>query len=151
MTHPIIDAPVVIVKLRNGTEVVGEMVHDDEVHIGLMNPMQINYKTIPGIPYPFVTFKHYMVFSVRDTPIPFRKHDVQTTAVAREAFSRFYRFSVMTDDQGDIDSQLDRAVDAQTRMYEAARPMTPEEKKELQQLNYRLQLERFDVKDMRKN
>lgn len=139
--------PIVILRMKGGIEIVGEVAQETDKIIYLRSPLQTVYKMIPGFNVPYVTFKHYILFAADGIHVPFKKEDISVQVPARETFARFYRMQIKTDDLiQNIDKQFDRLT-SETRRD----TLTDKEKEELNHLNYLFQLEAFDETQQRPN
>lgn len=83
---------VVLLKLINNIEVVGEVEVETSNMIVLKNPLQINYRYYIGS-MPSVSFVKYSMFADSDTAT-FQHSHVISKHQAREAFVKFYYHSV---------------------------------------------------------
>lgn len=83
---------IVILKLTNGTEVVGEIEHENSYEVVISNPLQINYRYFNG-PLPSVSFVRYIMFA-ETSSVTFDRQHVMHQIVARESFANFYRSSI---------------------------------------------------------
>jgi hypothetical protein len=96
----------VILKLNNGTEVVGdvEVTTDDSVVLG--KPLQINYKYVFGST-PSVSFVRYIMFAESDS-IMFKDSMIVNRVTARKAFADYYHDVV-----NDYYDRLEKVIDAE--------------------------------------
>lgn len=78
----------VILKLVNGTEVVGTLKTGRGDMFVLDKPLQINYRFYQGST-PSVSFVRYIMFANTDI-VPFNREDVMQCMAARDAFAAYY-------------------------------------------------------------
>lgn len=84
--------PILLVKLADGTELIGELVEDLKTHIRLLKVLQIHYRYyMGGIPH--VSFSRFMMFTA-DPVIVFDTRHLITVSPARKAFVDYYLDSV---------------------------------------------------------
>lgn len=83
---------IVILKLTNGVEVVGEIEHENSYEIVISNPLQINYRYFNG-PLPSVSFVRYIMFA-EATSVTFDRQHVMHQVKARESFDGLYKNAV---------------------------------------------------------
>ena len=106
---------IVILKLNNGTEIVGELVDEKPASITLRKPFQINYKYFYG-PLPSMSLAKYMMFADNDT-FSFMKDTFINRVEARKPFAEFYLLTSSTYDTDiaeKIDDELRANVDTRT-------------------------------------
>lgn len=140
--------PVVLLRLKGGGEVIGQLVTETEDVVTLRMPLSVNKKNVPGLSFPFVTFSYFMLFAPDDEPIPFKQSEISIRTVPRDAVTRFYRMELQDRSiQRDMDKQFDRVVNKETKREQ----LTEQQKEELKHLGHRVQLEAFDVKGIKAN
>lgn len=79
----------VIIRLVNGVDVAGEIVHEDVRGLTLRYPLQINYKSSFG-GYPTTSFVKYQLFMAADE-VPFDRHNILHVFPVRQTFEAFYK------------------------------------------------------------
>jgi len=84
--------PILLVKLADGTELIGELIEDLKTHIRLFKSLQIHYRYFMG-GIPHVSFSRYMMFTA-DPAIVIDTRHVIAVAPARKAFVDYYLDSV---------------------------------------------------------
>lgn len=138
---------IVVIKLKTNMELVGEMLIDNDEYIGIKQPLQIIFKQIPGLLYPLLTLKDYMVLAPDNALISFPKRDLAVLPViARAPFAKFYELNVKTA------SSLSQFIDnACTAFVKSETPLTPEELVEAKQHRFQSMLEQFDTRYERKH
>lgn len=101
---------VVLLKLINNVEVVGEVEAETSDLIILKNPLQINYRYYIGS-MPSVSFVKYSMFADSDTA-SFNRSHVITNHRARDAFVDFYYHSIGNYSSTDnVDDELKTIVE----------------------------------------
>lgn len=93
-----------IIKLPNGVEVIGDIVHECSSHIIMKNPLQINYKYHLSS-YPSASLSKYMMFADSDE-ISFDKSNIMNIVVPMDKFVLYYERVVEL-----IKSEFDVTVD----------------------------------------
>lgn len=79
---------IILVKLADGNELIGELLEDQKTHIRLMKALQIHYRYyMGGIPH--ISFSRYMMFTAEPHVVIDTRH-VMTIALARKAFVDYY-------------------------------------------------------------
>lgn len=78
-----------IIKLQNGTEVVGDVCEQTNTHLTLKDPLQINYRLVTSQPMPIVSVSRYMPF-VKDDKFVFDKSQIMHISEPREAMCSYY-------------------------------------------------------------
>lgn len=135
------DKAIMILKMKSGIEIVGELAALEDEQVALRSPYLINYKSIPGLPFPVVSLKHYILFAEDGVFVPFLKRDISATVIARESFARFFKMTISTTMMGQIDNLLDDMV----RGTDTRGVLNDDDTKRLKELSYKQQLEEFDV------
>ena len=98
----------ILVKLTDGTEVVGELINDTKDLITIKKPLQIHYRYFMG-GMPSVSFSRYMMFS-SDPMITFDTRHIMALSPARQAFAEFYEENV-----NDYFGSQEQSVDKELR------------------------------------
>lgn len=101
-----------IFKLRNGQEVVGDMVEQHEDHLTVKDPLVINYRFVAGQPMPTISLSRYMPFAVEPV-FQFFMEDIMHAVPPSEAFAAYYDNSIqyckdLVDES--VDSELAQAA-----------------------------------------
>lgn len=86
-----------IVKLTNGTEVIGDVLFNtkDENIIAIDKPMMINYKTFQNAILPAISLIRYSLLASNE-PIIFSMKDVMNVIEPRQLFVDYYTSTVDT-------------------------------------------------------
>lgn len=95
-----------LVKLSDGTEIIGNVTWDDSMHLVLTKPLNIHYKYFFG-GVPSVSFSRYMMFASSEN-ITIKQSHVMVVTEARKAFADFYEDSVE-----DYYGKLQESVDSE--------------------------------------
>lgn len=135
------ESGIVIVKLKNGTELVGDLVAVYPTQIELTAPLMINYQVLPGYKFPIVSFKQFIMFAEDGTRVPLEKRDIATLVPARKSFASFYMSSLKTTNMKSFDKVFDEIVDENTPEVEKS----DEEKQKAKEARNARLLEAFDV------
>ena len=102
---------VLLVKLADGNELIGELLEDQKTHIRLMKPLQIHYRYyMGGIPH--VSFSRFMMFTAEPSVVIDTRH-VMTIAMARRAFVDYYLDNVedyFSGSENIVDNELTSAL-----------------------------------------
>lgn len=98
---------VLLVKLADGNELIGELVEDIKSHITLFKPLQIHYRYFMGS-VPHVSFSRFMMFTAEPLIVIDTRH-VMTLATARKAFVDYYLDSV-DDYFGGVEQAIDNEL-----------------------------------------
>lgn len=80
---------VIIIKLNNAIEIVGELVDSYKDIVTIAKPLQINYRYFMGAT-PSVSFVRYMMFS-KTNEITFHRDTIVNEVEARESFANYYK------------------------------------------------------------
>ena len=98
---------ITLIKLSDGTEVIGDVVQDDQRCVVVKKPLLIHYRYFIG-GVPSVSFSRYMMFAV-STHISLNRSHIIATVQAREAFANYYIDSV-EDYYGNLESTVDEEL-----------------------------------------
>jgi len=93
-----------LVKLTNGTELLGKVVHHSKSGVTLEDPIQINYRNINSV-MPLVSVTRYLQFADTRT-IHFEPKDYLHVVGIIKGMERFYNYSV-----GNFEKVVDKLVD----------------------------------------
>ena len=99
---------ITLIKLSDGTEVIGDVVQDDQRSIVVKKPLLIHYRYFVG-GVPSVSFSRYMMFAA-STHVNLNRSHVIAKVEAREAFADYY-----TDNVEDYYSNLESTVDEELK------------------------------------
>ncbi len=99
--------PILLVKLADGTELIGDIIEDSKTHIRLLKPLQIHYRYFMG-GIPHVSFSRYMMFTAEPFIVIDTRH-IMAIAPARKAFVDYYNESV-DDYFGGIEQLIDNEL-----------------------------------------
>lgn len=139
---------IVIVRLSNGLELVGDMIEANENQIALLSPLVIQYKTVAMLSFPIISFKRYALLSEDGAFVPFQRRDITSIVSARDSFARFYRASVSKDNQVKL---LDDIFESIIHETVPVSEMSEEDKQKNQQHHYKGLLQDFDVRGVKPN
>lgn len=78
-----------LIKLKNGTEVIGESIKKTGLHLTLRDPFIINYRFIAGQPMPSISVSRYMPFSA-DHIHMFYSEDIMHSVAPSATFEAYY-------------------------------------------------------------
>lgn len=111
-----------VIRLKDGTEMVGEVTEVNESSIFVCDPLQINYKISIMQPAPSMGLSRFMPFS-ESTKFEFKKGDLVTVQFARESLAMYYKHALdtyITDLDERIDEELTKsaAPDTVSDLYE---------------------------------
>jgi hypothetical protein len=96
---------IVILKLKNGIEVIGTVVSADARGWDVANPFIINYRFVAGHPMPTISVSRYIPFAA-DHQHKFSKQDVMHHTTPSKAFASYYQKSLEYCEQH-IDKNVD--------------------------------------------
>lgn len=94
-----------IIRLRDGTEVVGDVADTRGDVVVVTDPLQINYKITMNNPAPSMGLSRFMPFSVDSKFKIYREH-VTAVCEARDSMKQYYKFA-LTNYIGDLDKRID--------------------------------------------
>lgn len=94
-----------LLKLQNGTEILGDVVTYDDHKIEVRDPLQINYKFLSFQPMPAISVSRYMPFSSDDV-FPFSLDDVVHVVTPKPAVVEYYQYA-LKNYQENIDPMID--------------------------------------------
>lgn len=119
-----------IIRLKDGTEIVGDVIDVNSDSIIITDPLQINYKITILQPAPSMGLSRFMPFSDNfDFEIPVGS--ITTMMKARESLAAYYKHALdtyITDLDAHIDDELIRSAipeqqqDAYTQLLEKFNP-----------------------------
>lgn len=108
-----------LVKLYNGTEVIGKVSVEQPTSITLEDPLQINYRLVATQPMPTVSVSRYMPFSLQQE-LTFEKKDLLHIVEPRPAMKQYYQHAL-----DNYKSVIDSSIESE--LLEAAGCTTREE------------------------
>ena len=82
-----------LLKLQNGTEVIGNVREDQETKVVLEDPLQINYLFISTQPMPTVSVSRYMPFA-SDKIVTFEKKNLLHVVKPKQAMIEYYNHAL---------------------------------------------------------
>ena len=82
-----------LLKLQNGTEVIGNVREDQETKVVLEDPLQINYRLISTQPMPTVSVSRYMPFA-SDKIVTFEKKNLLHVVKPKQAMIEYYNHAL---------------------------------------------------------
>ena len=100
---------ILLVKLADGMEIIGELMEDNKERMVIGRPLQINYRYFVG-GTPSVSFSRYMMFTAEPIVVIDTRH-VIAIAPARVAFANFYLDNI-SDYFGEIEKLVDDELTA---------------------------------------
>jgi hypothetical protein len=98
---------ITLIKLSDGTEVIGDVVQGDPRYVVVKKPLLIHYRYFIG-GVPSVSFSRYMMFA-GSTYINLYSSHIIATVQARKAFADYYTDSV-EDYYGNLESTVDEEL-----------------------------------------
>lgn len=78
-----------LLKLQNGTEIIGNVKEEQDTKIVIEDPLQINYRLAASQPMPTVSISRYMPFASEQV-ISFNKHDLLHVMEPKKAMAEYY-------------------------------------------------------------
>lgn len=106
-----------LIKLQNGTEMVGEISHQTNTHVTVKDPLQINYRMVTTQPMPVVSISRYMPFAENTTFI-FEKAQLLHLSEPKEAMCSYYS-NALHNYRAVVDRNVDKELQAAADMYNA--------------------------------
>lgn len=94
-----------IIRLRDGTEVIGDVADTRGDVVVVTDPLQINYKITMSNPAPSMGLSRFMPFSADGKFKIYREH-VTVVCEARESMKQYYTFA-LTNYIGELDKRID--------------------------------------------
>lgn len=79
-----------LIKLQNGTEVIGNVKESSETNITLEDPLQINYRLVATQPMPTVSISRYMPFA-SEKIFTFEKQQILHMVEPKKAMVEYYK------------------------------------------------------------
>lgn len=98
---------VLLVKLADGNELIGEIVEDIHTHILVRKPLQIHYRYFMGS-VPHISFSRFMMFTAEHIVTLDARH-ILAVSLPRKAFIDFYQDNV-EDYFGGIEQSIDNEL-----------------------------------------
>lgn len=108
---------ITIIKLQNGTEVVGDICEQTNTHLTMKDPLQINYRIVTTQPMPVVSISRYMPF-VKEEKFIFDKEQIMHIAEPKEAMCNYYS-NALRNYKAVVDKVVDQELNAAASMYES--------------------------------
>lgn len=130
-----------LLKLKNGIEVIGNVIENLGGSIIVEDPLQINYRLTSTQPMPTISISRYMPFAI-DTAYTFDAADIMHVTKPKESMAAYYKHALYNY-QNEIDEHVDSELREATRLGQELDEMDDEE-----DLNdtYRALLERINFK-----
>jgi hypothetical protein len=97
-----------LIKLNNGTEVLGTVDSDNDKSLTIRNPMQINYRLTSAQPTPVISVSRYMPFSEVNV-FTFNKVSILHETKPRRSMEEYYYHALQTHSET-IDNSIDREL-----------------------------------------
>lgn len=94
-----------IIRLRDGTEMIGDVANTRGDVLVVNDPLQINYKISMVNPAPSMGLSRFMPFS-KDNEFKIYREHVTTVSEARESMKKYYTFA-LTNYIVDLDQKID--------------------------------------------
>ena len=82
-----------LLKLQNGTEVIGNVKEDLKTKVLLEDPLQINYRLVSSQPMPTVSVSRYMPFA-SEKCFTFEKKDLMHVVEPKQAMIEYYNHAL---------------------------------------------------------
>lgn len=79
-----------LIKLQNGTEVIGKVKEDLKTRLILEDPLQINYRLVATQPMPTVSVSRYMPFAAA-CEFTFDRKDIMHAVEPKSAMAEYYK------------------------------------------------------------
>lgn len=105
-----------LIKLQNGTEVVGEVFNQTNTHIQVKDPLQINYKLVTSQPMPVVSISRYMPFA-KDNMFEFSRTELLHIVEPKEAMCSYYT-SAVQNYKNVVDATINRELEQAADVYQ---------------------------------
>ena len=83
----------VLLKLQNGTELLGDVVSFDDTQVQVRDPLQINYKFLSFQPMPAMSVSRYMPFA-NDSLFVFDTNDVLHVVEPKPIVVEYYNYAL---------------------------------------------------------
>lgn len=129
-----------LLKLQNGTEVIGNVKEDQETKVVIEDPLQINYRLVATQPMPTVSVSRYMPFaSVKH--FTFEKKDLLHVVKPKQAMVEYYNHA-LNNYRGIIDKNVEDELVSATKLRQDYDEMEEGEMSEA----YKALLERLNFK-----
>lgn len=94
-----------IIRLRDGTEVIGDVADTRGDVVIVTDPLQINYKISMNNPAPSMGLSRFMPFS-RESKFKIYREHVTVVSEARDSMKKYYSFA-LTNYINDLDEKID--------------------------------------------
>lgn len=104
----------VLIKLKNGIEIIGKVVEDLGGSVVVEDPLQINYRLTAAQPMPTISISRYMPFSV-ETVYTFDAIDVMHTSSPKKSMTAYYKHALQNY-KDSIDDSVDNDLLEATRL-----------------------------------
>jgi len=82
-----------LLKLQNGTELIGDVVECNEQLMQVRDPLQINYKFLSFQPMPAISVSRYMPFA-QDTLFEFGLDNIMHAVIPKQAVMDYYYYAL---------------------------------------------------------
>ena len=99
-----------IIKLHNNTEIIGELINEDNTYIYIDNPFTINYMFSPKSERPIIGLLRYIPFA-EQRDIRFHKDDVMHYLTARKSMASYYHVTLITHEK-EVDESIDNELES---------------------------------------
>lgn len=103
-----------LIKLKNGIEVIGNVIENLGGAVIIEDPLQINYRLTQTNPMPTISVSRYMPFSV-ETTHTFDTIDVMHVTTPKQSMAEYYKHA-LTEYKQAIDQNVDDELREATRV-----------------------------------
>lgn len=106
-----------LLKLQNGTELLGDVIEYDESAMSVRDPLQVNYKFLSFQPMPAISVSRYMPFA-EDTLFVFDMQEILHAVQPKQAVIDYYHYALKNyQDNIDplVETELSTASDRQSK------------------------------------
>ena len=99
-----------LLKLNNGTELIGDVVEYDESFMQVRDPLQINYKFLSFQPMPTISVSRYMPFA-EEALFVFEMQEIMHTVQPKQVVVDYYHYA-LKNYQDNIDPLVETELSA---------------------------------------
>ena len=112
-----------LIKLYNGTEVLGEIIECDDEVMRIQDPFQVNYKHLSFQPMPAMSISRYMPFA-GDNVFTFDTGDIMHIMPPKQAVIDYYEYALRNFQENIdpiVESELQSVVDRPAKVQGGAK------------------------------
>lgn len=131
-----------LLKLKNGIEVIGNVIENLGGALIMEDPLQINYRLTSTQPMPTISISRYMPFAI-ETNYTFDIADIMHVTKPKESMAAYYKHA-LHNYKNEIDEHVDAELREATRLGQELDGL--EESEEDLNNTYRALLERINFK-----